>query len=784
MAVDDGTYVVRNVANTSLCINSCGATDGNGANVWLFTFDETDASYVTVWTRSDGSRQMMFPATGKCIDISNNTVAQGANVKQYSDNDTPAQRWTITQVPGKTVSYDGVTYGVHKIYATETVGEGTEYLLEAEGTGTPSSGTNLCIAVDETTSTDQMWFFVPANPVPTGTYRIHPAVDTSLVLDVAGGSTGIGTRILIFGRNDGNHQCWWLQEAEETGRSKLSACHGIFSTDGRVLATYDTNSASVGQMVCIDGDWGGTDQRWVLTPHGTSRYNGNTVPTYIVRNFASEGGSKVLDVTGGSSTVGTWLQLWEQNLSDAQRFYFEPWSMTSDDLPSPADLALSKSASGANAARELAANGTTTWHPAWRCTGTTYKGRYRYRMRKVGKSIDSWGVWRSMADGSPANDGLGTTFRPNVTVSETPVKVSTAITLPEVDNATYDYGEVQFELSRYESDYRGRTGLCAHGATANATVRLAWEPTVTVTEVAWSPDGLRVGYASDYLRGGNTVTVYGGILSRSHTQTGMASTGTVVVPPEKLRRVPSEGESVTLGLILRTDVWTKDGSYTAEVAWDASHGLTVTPEYTDTDRGTKLVTVPRTSSDTCWLVWDGQTDGCEEVSSTSTTRTFEVVYPFGADYNVFVLSTSGSSWGTSGDSMPAVPGDGFWWNWYSSDGPGCARIRLGIGSVPTSADKREYSSTSYVTVGRAHPAVRFGTSSSVDRSVSGGITSGLPTDVPHATREDLFALNDAHHAIFRDPLGGRYRVAVTGVDIPIERERYASVAVSQVEETL
>lgn len=783
MAVDDGTYVVRNVANTSLCVNSCGATDGNGANVWLYTFDETDASYVTVWTRSDGSRQMMFPATGKCIDIANNTVAQGANVQQYSDNDTPAQRWTITQVSGKTVSYDGVTYDVHKIYATETVGEDTEYLLEVEGTGTPSSGTNLCIAVDETTSTDQMWFFVPANPVPTGTYRIHPAVDTSLVLDVAGGSTGIGTRILIYGQNYNNNQCWWLQEAEETGRSKISACHGIFSTDGRVLATYDTNAATSGQMVCIDGDRGDTDQRWVLTPHGTSRYNGSTVPTYMVRNYAAQGTSEVLDVTGGSSTVGTWLQLWEQNLSDAQRFYFEPWSMSSDDLPVPAGLALSKSASGANAARELAANGTTTWHPVWRCTGTTYKGRYRYRMRKVGKSIDSWGVWRSMADGSPANDGLGTTFRPNVTVSETPVKVSPSITLPEVDNATYDYGEVQFELSRYESDYRGRTGLCAHGATANATVRLAWDPDVSVTEVAWSPDGLRVGYSSDYLRGGNTVTVSGGVMSEPYTVTGVPRAGTVVVPPEYMRRVPSEGEQVTLTLTMETDAWSTTGSHAVDVAWDASHGLSVVPEYADSDRGTKLVTVPRTSSDICWLVWDGQTERCEEVSSTPATRTFEVVHPFATAYDVFVLSTSGSSWGASGDSMPAVPGDGFWWNWHSSDGPGCARVRVGLSSTPSGEDKHEYSSTSFVTVGREHPAVRFGDSSTVDRSVSGAVTSGLGGDTPYATRTDLLALGDAHHAIFRDPLGGRYRVAVTGVDMPMAHSYYSTVAVTQTEET-
>lgn len=42
-ALADGTYKVFNGANPKLLLNSCGATDGNSANVWLYRDDSSDA---------------------------------------------------------------------------------------------------------------------------------------------------------------------------------------------------------------------------------------------------------------------------------------------------------------------------------------------------------------------------------------------------------------------------------------------------------------------------------------------------------------------------------------------------------------------------------------------------------------------------------------------------------------------------------------------------------------------------------------------------------------------
>lgn len=82
--VEDGTYVVLNLGNTSLALDSCGATDGNNANVQLFTRNDTDAQLLRVWTRADGTRQLCFAATGKCVDVANGRFAHGNNVQQCS----------------------------------------------------------------------------------------------------------------------------------------------------------------------------------------------------------------------------------------------------------------------------------------------------------------------------------------------------------------------------------------------------------------------------------------------------------------------------------------------------------------------------------------------------------------------------------------------------------------------------------------------------------------------------------------------------------------------------
>lgn len=327
----DGTYVARNGAFPTYSLNSSGATDVDGANVWCYPFDNTDAAFVTIWTRSDGTRQIVFPATGKSLDIYGNDYYMGANVQQWEDNDSKAQQWTITPAQNKTYTFAGKDYRGYHIYLTETLNS-EKYCIELSGTPTHTDDNahpNVVITpaeyadgTDDANADDRYWFFVPANPVPIGTYRIRPAVNFDLVLDVNGNNQNTGANVMINTANGGNNQVWLVTNYDSSGRSRIVATHSFQlmelanlrkDPDTGKWISYDGSSFGNGSRVCQSTDDGGVDQWWVIIPEGYGTWNGNNIPLYTIHNAASEGTSHLLDVYGGKSYPGNYLQVWEQN---------------------------------------------------------------------------------------------------------------------------------------------------------------------------------------------------------------------------------------------------------------------------------------------------------------------------------------------------------------------------------------------------------------------------------------------------------------------------------------
>jgi hypothetical protein len=774
--ISDGTYVILNVANTALAMDSAGATDGNNANVWLYTRNDTDAQLVRVWTRTDGTRQLMFSATGKCVDVTNYNVAQGANVAQYTDNDSRAQKWAIVDT-GETATYSGSTYNVFKIKLSSNA----NYLIEFQGTGTPTSGANLCIAGDESTSADQKWIFIPMNPVPSGTYKIRSKLNTDMVLEVAGGSMGVGAHVVLNGDGDGNHQVFWVHEYDAEGRAKITATHSMM-----LMEIYETNTASASTQVCQCGDYGGTDQMWVVAPNGIASRNGATVPCYEVHNYAAQLDTLCLDATGGNTSPGTYAQIWPKNNTDAQRWVFDPAEMLADTLPVPAAIraAIAANTSGGT---ELEANNVAAIYPSWICDGTKYQCRFRYRTRKLGRALGDWGIWRSLADSTPANNGWGTIGSPNIVTGNTARKYSgVAAAVPAVDCVTYDYAEVQFEVRRFEADYLSDQGLNAHGNAASQTIRMIWMPTLTVSAFGWSPEGLTINYASDYARGGNTIVVDsvvagGKVLCRGYQVDNQPYNGTVTIPMDQLAFVPDDGAAVSINMTIRTDMATATASLTGTLAYDANHGISINPTYT-VDNYMTYATITRHITDACYLQVprDGGTAfvPCEVADSTSTTITFRIVPPLNTEFAVCFASHTGSAWATNVDILAPIASRWYVWTW----GDECAILAVGKDDAPSQTDDQSPESTKLITTGRSHPVFRFGQTTSRDLSISGAWIPHLDAD---GDDDALDRLVDAHHAIYRTPKGQWYRVAVTGVSKTMHPlDGYGDVTIKQEAETV
>lgn len=787
----DGTYVLHCGAAMGLTMNSAGAKDTARANVILYTDDKTDATYVHVWTNADGSRTLTFACTGKALDIMNNVLSHGNNVWQYDPNGSDAQKFAIAAVDGQTAELDGTSYQLYKIHPARD----SSWVVEVDGTGTPASDTNLVLSEDEGTSLDQMWAFVPANPVPTGTYEIRPKVNLDLVLDVNGSSHSAGARVMISSRHvgtgvdDGRNQVAWVHEHDDNGRAKIRFVHSMLLMELAV----SHNEAHQGDQVVQSYDDGGTDQQWITTPHGTATVNGALRPCYTVRNYAAQGTSLLLDVCNGGTTPGTWLQVYEQNGTAAQDFCFIPCAMPTSGLPAPSVRGIGWKEDGGDAASVLYAQDRPSGGDAyvsWTGSGTDWEVRWRAQTRAPGKSAQGWGPWRSVPDGSMANEGWGQEWRPTLVTKDGGTHTA-ALPLGSLvpDNKAIDWLGIQVQVRRCESDWQGSTGLFACGPGGSLDFGIAWRPSVSVTALAWTPEGILMSYKAGYARGGNTMRIssfmVGGknIVPDGFTAYGISSEGTVTIPTGELSGIPDDGSEADIAFFWETDHGTASVAAKASIAWDASHGVSVKPEYTKTDRLTLEVSAAAHDTDEAWMMGGGKLVALSTVSREGGKVTWEAMPPIGAAYHVCIVSRSGTSWGTSTDTMPSIDDGALVWNWTTADGKRKAAIaRTGRGSVPKRSEGWKPSSTSLSTTGRERPVYRFGSVSERPLDVQATVLEDEPA--AWSGVEAFRELASAHHAIYRDPSGIMATVAVTGVDMPREAPGYIDVTVTQGEEAL
>jgi hypothetical protein len=769
MAVNDGTYVIVSALNTDRALDCVGGSEANGANVRIYNRSDGDSQLVHVTTNSDGTRRIIFALSGKSVDVSGGSFADGKNVQQYADNSTGAQKWNFVDA-GSTVTVDGTSYELYTIQNATNTG----YVLDVSG-GSAASGTNVQIYTDNSTAA-QKWALVAQNPVPTGTYLIRSALDSKAVLDVSGGSTAKGANVQLYGANGTNAQVWRIEQYDASGLCV------IYNSKSGLCLNVTGNSATDGANVQQYSNDGTTACKWLLEPQGTTTRNGVTVPLYRVHFMTGSG--LVLDAAGGKSAPSTNIEIYTSNGTDAQKFDFEPFSMLADNLPVPASV-MAGATSGEATGTSISANGITKIYPSWICDGTAYQCRYRIRTRAVGKAIGDWGGWMSAADGTAANDGWGDIGSANVTTANTARKYCTsAINITSVDNISVDYEEVQIEVRRFDVAYNGTSGLYAHGNSATQTIKLVWMPTLTLSDATWTANGLQIGYVSDYKRGGNTITInsiYNGTtkLSGSTVLTQQAYSGTIIIPVSSMLAIPEESTSIKVNTSLMTDAATATAVTALTVSYDASHGIVIAPSYTENRDYTVTVKVTSHASDSCY-VWTGKAFyPCDLISSDGTYKYFRVVPPLNIKFQVCIMASDGANWGSRIDSISSMVCPWYVWSW----GDECAVIGYGKEEPPQATYNVTPESEKQTTTGREYPVFGFTKSKEKDLSVSGVYVDEL---LDYSNETQFEKLEDAHHVIYRTPRGKWYTTAVTGVSFNHSYQfgGYGDVSIKQEAETL
>lgn len=787
--IADGTYIIRNVANTSLSLNIKGATDGNGQNVWLYTVNRlADGGYANVQTKESGGdtwRIITFPATGKAVSVQvtdpHGIPAQGDNVYQWDVRGGGIgggeQQWVIEDT-GSTATFDGTEYSTYKIWMFVTLGGGsyTPRLLEYQGTGTPVSGGNLCIAADESTAQDQMWIFEPVDQIFPGTYRIVSRTNPDYCCYVNGGSKSAGARIGVQPWTGAANQVWLVEDAGG-GRIVMRPTHSFGD-----FATFNTSAAARLDKCCQDNHAPAeTDHLWIPYPiPGKSLVTDGTSYQCHELSIVAGTGDLVLDLP--SNDLRNWLQIYAANGTDAQMWAFVPADTQGDDLPVPVRV-------GVTYGGETYRSGTAPWdstapvHAVWECPGTKYQARYRTRIIGVSDTgtetyPDGWTGWKSMADGTESNDGWGTAWLPNQTF-ESPADYKVSADVLDVPALTASNPAVDVEIEvRYFTEDWGIGHVTAHGPSASCSVRLYQPMTVTVDSVTRTGEGLVVAFSSDWAVGSTTarvsdLTAGDGDMVDAVSESGKyAASDTITVPWTDIDDFVAIGDTVDLTLDLTTSLGVAGSvQYSGTVVDGGDRGVTVTSS--ETPHASYTVTVPHDAGESTQLLL--LRDGLKPLviapaSVSDSSDVYDVVVPLATSgrYEVVVQ-------GFAVDVIALQPITRHFCVWTFGDGD-FAILDYGRDAKLTQDDVQEHDDDDFSLTSRQYRAYRMRETRARDLTVSGVVIDSMPE---HGTREALTRLLEAGHATYRNMRGEIFNVFVSNVTMNMTSYAYTDVVVTQ-----
>lgn len=605
----------------------------------------------------------------------------------------------------------------------------------------------------------------------SATYEILPLEDVTLAVEVAGNSTANKANARLWTRNDSNAQKWlfenvsgdvWYIKDAETGKC-LEVYGGTANDKNGANVSMYTANASVAQ-------------KWEAEYVGTQAINGTNYETYQFVAFGGTTGTpRVMDVQGDGAYIRSNIQIHTQVVGHpSQTFALVPTEWNAIGGTGNEQAVLPTASGGTfgtvagTALPEVTALSTGTIYPAWVCDETYYQVRYRTRKREAGESaLGDWSDWMSIADGATTFYGWGTVGASNCTPTDYDgVKWSTkGVTV--ANNSTYDLTEVQFAARAWTAAWGEGSTVSAHGGAYTWSATTVKPVTVATPTAVMTPNGLKVGWDTDWTNGGNAVTIESSLFGAVNTVGDYDDE--YVIPITALTHVPSSGETITMKLDFTTSdglTVTYDGNVT--VTYASGHATTMT--LSATVIGT-IATVACSEADAeAWLVLErGHGNRFVKLDGAGP---WDVPAPLGVPWTIYAAVTTLSGWKSVAQEFATIDDKN-----YHITSQSLLRDLPIIGGVNTSQDfapKYSRNAESASTYNRERPV-----------NVLGGVTGASWTLKGAALPENYENCDWAVHAghcYFRAPNGFWAQVAVTGGSIDYKYPEFATIEIACSEE--
>ena len=154
-----GTYEIRSMLSTSMCVDVSGGSGVKGANVQLYHANGTNAQKFNITEETSGHWSIQAIVSKLYLDVNGGSAEAGTNVQQWSDNDTRAQRWSATSYGTTTVNGTTCEVVVFGSYVTD---DGATYAMDVENALTTDKANVDIQALDA--STKQRFALYPTTP--------------------------------------------------------------------------------------------------------------------------------------------------------------------------------------------------------------------------------------------------------------------------------------------------------------------------------------------------------------------------------------------------------------------------------------------------------------------------------------------------------------------------------------------------------------------------------------------------------------------------------------------
>ena len=285
---NDGYYNIVNV-ESGLYLDAQSGGTSNGTRLQTWSGNGTCAQKWSIQLKKAGY-EILNKCSSKAIDIPSALAYNGNRLHIWDANNSGAQIWDIVSTNNDNIN------GIYEISSPSGLA------LDLTG-GNTSNGTKLQIWQSNGTAA-QIWSFNKEND---GFYTIKNPLSNKY-LDVLDAKTIEGTSIQIFEKNISCAQKWEIKKIGTSEFTIRSACSSL---------VLDVQGGAINNLGSNIQLWSNNDtsaQKWTLTPKIYDLKDGN----YSLKSNSG----LALDLTGGNTSNGTKLQIWQSNGTAAQIWSF------------------------------------------------------------------------------------------------------------------------------------------------------------------------------------------------------------------------------------------------------------------------------------------------------------------------------------------------------------------------------------------------------------------------------------------------------------------------------